>query len=96
MKFTFKRNNPVGRYRSFEMIQTDIKIKRKICGSINESTNGWKISIMVKGSPKHNPNCNWRHIIFKKRFETEKEARDFLNSEVCHSALEKYEIHFLE
>ena len=38
MNFTFKKHAKTGRYRSFDYNHTDIKLKGKVVGSINEGT----------------------------------------------------------
>jgi hypothetical protein len=75
--FTFKRNNPTGRYKSFNNIFTDVKIKGKQCGVINEGDgfNNWSVRLIVKDEKQH---CGWRWAKLKKRFASEQEARDFL------------------
>ena len=97
IKFTFKKHIPEGRYRSFELGQTDIKVKKKVCGSISESRHhtGWKVSFQVKDSSKTH---GWKWIFFKKIFETEQEARDFVTSGKVEEVLNNAgkELYFFE
>ena len=49
MKFTFKKNIPTGRYRSFERDYHEIKLKNQVVGNINESREDYKFNICLKG-----------------------------------------------
>ena len=74
---TFKRNKPEGRYRSFFNVQTDVKLNKRIVGSIQEGDgfNNWRVSVVVKDDTQ---NCGWRFAKLKKIFVNEQEARDWL------------------
>lgn len=76
---TFKRNKPEGRYRSFFNSQTDVKLNKKIVGSINEGDgfNNWRVSLVVKDEEQQ---CGWRFAKLKKIFESEEEAREWLKA----------------
>lgn len=78
MTFTFKRHAPTGPYRSFSQTYTDIKIKGKHVGTINEGRGfeNWTVSFIVK-SDEHS--CGWRWAKLKGIFKDEAEARTFVN-----------------
>ena len=67
---------------------TDIKHNKKLVGYISSPNwsspdNKWRIRLTVKKSePDDNPNCDWKWIVLKKTFDTEPEAREFLNANV--------------
>ena len=97
MKFTFKKTPKIGMYSSFETDHTTIKFQKRVCGSIYEKElNGkYSISLMVEKTntiTDNNTNCSWTHTSFKKKFDTEKEAREMLN-QGAHWIFEKYTIH---
>ncbi len=92
MKFTFKTENPTGRYRSFFSKSHDIKIKKKKCGSIVDRT--WKIRLMVLKDDimeDGNANCEWKWITLKKESASLQEAKEWLNKNFV-SLNEKYKI----
>jgi hypothetical protein len=83
-KFTFKTEHPTGRYRSFEDDNHIIKFEGKEVGSI-EANKPFKINLMIKKDDKHNdsnPNCSWKHIYFKREFETLDSAKEWLNQNI--------------
>lgn len=77
-KFTFKRNPPTGRYRSFEQESQDIKIKGKIVGTINEQKgfSEWKVSFVIEDDIEK---CGWRWIRLARKFTSWKTAREWCN-----------------
>jgi len=97
MKFTFKTTKPTGRYRSFESALHDIKLNKKIVGSILDKvpyTIGFTINkkdIMENG----NPNCCWRWVRLKKEFTSLQEAKDFLNANIDR-LLKQFDLHPIE
>ena len=85
MKFTFKKYIPTGRYRSFERDYHEIKLKNQVVGNIKESRKDYKFSIRLMVDKKDitedgNPNCIWKNIIFKKKFNKVDEAKEWLNN----------------
>lgn len=89
MKFTFKKHIAVGRYRSFELDQTDIKIKRKEVGLIaQERNNGYCIRFTIVDEASA---TGWKWITLKRRFSDEGEARAFLNEHI-NAILRKYDL----
>ena len=95
-KFTFKTHNPTGKYRAFDTAYIDIKLNKKVCGSICEpshhSSNGCVIRLMVKDASHR---CGWRWIQFKAQFDTLKDARTFV-SEKSNDIQSKYDLFLLE
>lgn len=77
MKFTFKKNVPIGQFRSFEKFSTDIKLNGKIVGLINEGDgfNNWSVRLRLKDESA----LGWKWARLKARFESEAKAREFLN-----------------
>lgn len=74
MKAAFKRIINTGRYRSFQLNSTDIKVNRLQCGSIAEEGIGlWRVQFMTTAKPRKN--CEWDWIFIKQRFGTEDLAR---------------------
>jgi len=96
MAFTFKKYIRTGRYRSFELSSTDIKLKGKMVGSISETRgNGYGVGFMIKKEKTENDPCPFKWIFLKKRFLTEPEARDFIKKHEV-AIKEGYDLHSLE
>lgn len=80
--------------------RTTIKVNKKECGFI-DTTFGKpfaeikfsiiKADIMEDG----NPNCTWKWITLKKKFESETQARVFVKENIVAIA-EKYNLYFFE
>jgi len=84
MKFTFKTENPTGKYRAFFDPHIYIKIDKKVCGTI-DSRSPFKIRLMVIKKDlmeDGNENCIWKWIVLKKKSESIKEAKDYLNENI--------------
>lgn len=90
-RFTFKDNHPTGRYRSFDRMHSDIKLKRKTCGTIHElpEFDNWSIRFMVK-SPD-----GFKWITLKYKPKSLKEAKEFLRNNT-QAILDKFDLHFIE
>jgi hypothetical protein len=109
VNFSFKKDVPVGRYRSFDAQNNyDIKLNRKVVGSIGEvRTIGPSVKedegkfvlrfIVNKKDPMEdkNPNCVWKWITLKRRFESAEEAKQFVldNAEII---MKQFDLHCLE
>lgn len=94
MKFTFKTTAPTGPYRSFDASIHDIKLGKKIVGTISDNE-PYKISLMVLKkdlTEDKNLNCFWRWVHFRKEFNSLQEAKDFLNSRI-KDILAKYDLY---
>lgn len=78
-KFTFKKTPRTGRYGSFELKNTVIKLDKKEVGYITENHDGeYNIAFAVKKArTKENP-APFRWAFFKKSFSSEKDARQFV------------------
>jgi hypothetical protein len=89
--FTFKNNKPTGKYRSFEKMTIDVKLK-KVVGQISEDiiTDQVKIALMVKNSEG---NCPFKWIFFKKRFNSFDEAKSWLMTNYVR-IVNTYELYF--
>ena len=83
MKFTFKKYIPTGRYKSFELKYTDIKLKKKVIGHISElrDSHKYRVSFAIKKEKTKKDPAPFKWVSFKKQFDTEKEARDFVNDD---------------
>jgi hypothetical protein len=77
----------------------DIKLNKKIIGRISPphwNKEGWSILLSVKEEESNNAsNCNWKNIFFKKRFNTEEDARQWVKDNL-KSISEDYEFHYQE
>ena len=49
----------------------------------------------MKLEPDENPNCDWKNIFLKARFNTYEEAKQFVKDNIDKVA-EKYEFHYFE
>jgi len=77
--FTFKDQNPTGRWRSFENMYVNIKLDKKICGGIHEVTQTeWKIKFMVKRIPDQKQPAPFKWITLKHVATSKVEAKEWL------------------
>ena len=93
MKFTFKKLEATGRYRSFQADHTDIKLTKKVCGSISEQRNGtYSVAFIVNGSTPDNPNCPWHWRKINIQFPSESAARAWIqeNAKAIRADLDLY------
>ena len=98
-KFTFKKASKSGKYSSFYPNRTALKIKGKVVGEIyqNDIAGKYKIQFAVNIPAVNNPNCQWSWRFFNKEFDTEKEAREWINSkEIIEYIFNKYDLHSFE
>jgi len=79
----------------------DIKLNKQKFGWISPPTwrtddNKWGIYFSIKKSePDSNPNCDWKNVSIKTRFDTEEDARQWMVNNI-ERILEKYQLHFWE
>ena len=94
--FTFKKHKRVGKFRSFELKNTDIKLSKCGVGLIGDShEKGWRISFAIKREKtKENP-APFRWVTLKYKPEDEKDARAFLKKH-SHQIQEKYNLYLFE
>jgi hypothetical protein len=103
--FTFKKNVSTGRYASFEAESHDIKLKRKVVGSIAEfrilgrrsdpDEGKFLIRLAVKRDrTKENP-VPFKWITLKHRVEDVLEAKKLLNDNF-EAIVAKYDLHSFE
>lgn len=97
MKFTFKTNEPTGRYRSFYRPTYYIKLKRKEVGYIgSDKPHIIRLQIIKKDIMEDgNPNCSWRWMKLKKTFDSIDEAKVFLNEHV-DEIVSKFNLYYSE
>lgn len=98
-KFTFKKIIPVGYYRSFQTRYSEIKLDKKVVGCIQGGERG-EFKIMLHVVKKDiaedgNLNCLFKNVILKVQFNSEEEAREFLNKNI-EKILHKFELYKLE
>ena len=96
-KFTFKTEEPTGRYRSFYSANHYIKLNKKIVGQIVEKALGkeWKVKLRIYKDSIHddnNPNCEWIWITLVKSFSSLQDAKQFLNDNF-DAIIEKYKLY---
>ena len=103
MRITFKKEKkPTGLYSvGHPNADTIIKIDGKMAGRITSptwesETHQWGLMFSVmKNEPDDNPNCNWKNIILKSRFDTEESARDMVPG-IVEQLSKKYTFKFFE
>lgn len=94
-KFTFKRNDGGAWHNDTHTI----KYKRKPCGIIYEiEPFGGKCEVRLQVikddiNEDGNPNCEWKWIRFKKKFDSVQEAKDSLNANI-EGIMEKFNLYF--
>ena len=99
--FTFKKVPRVGRYRSFELDQTMIKIKKKEVGYLQETRTfsedgrNWAIRLAVKKEKTSNDPAGFRWITLKYKPKSEEEGREFLKK-YFKEITEKYDLYRFE
>jgi len=104
-KFIFKKYIPTGKWRSFEPQNNyDIKLNGKVVGNISEirtigsikseNEHKFEIGFMVnKKDPMEdgNPNCSWKWVRLKHKFESSEEAKKFISGNTI-TLLNKFDI----
>ncbi len=96
-KFTFKKQKATGRYRSFQIENTDIKQNGKVVGMI-EGDSLFRIRLAVlkdEIGEDGNPNCKWKWVTLKDKSESEEQARLWLN-EFRDVIREKFNLYEME
>lgn len=94
MRFTFKTEKSIGKYRSFYPDSHLIKLNKKEVGLI-EHKSPHHIRLMVVKSDINedgNPNCKWKWITLKKKSKVLQEAKDFLN-EYYYRITDEYKLY---
>ena len=80
---------------------SDIKLGGKVIGTIvapnwQTKDNKWSLMFSVmKTEPDSNPNCDWKNIFLKARFESCEDAKQFVKDNIDKIA-EKFEFHYQE
>lgn len=83
MTFTFKKHKATGRYASFEKEYSDIKLKKKVVGTIHEIEGGKrKVRFMVKKQPTKEEPAPFLWITVTKTFYDEEEARTWCKQNI--------------
>lgn len=82
MKFRFKTNKPVGKYRWLDQPSHYIYVKKYMVGSIDH-VEPYKIRLKVVKNDMtedKNPNCPWKWIALKYNPKSVDDAKWFLNA----------------
>lgn len=93
MNFTFKKHVKTGRYKSFDHDCTDIKLKGKVVGSINEGSNRkYRISFAIKKEKTEEDPAPFKWARLQAVCDDEDHARNIIRK---HSAelQEKYDLY---
>jgi hypothetical protein len=83
MSFTFKTEQPTGKYRCFDNPTHHVKLNKVEIGYISPEE-PFKIKLTVIknqddiAKPKNNPNCPWKWITLKHESKSLQEAKEFL------------------
>jgi len=83
MPFTFKTNQPTGRYRSFDNPTHDIKLKGSVVGGIDHKS--FKIRLcVIKADPMEDgsPNCKWKHCTLAYSPASLNDAKEYINTNI--------------
>lgn len=91
-KFTFKKEEPTGQFRSFFPTSLHIKYKGFKVGTV--SSDSLKVRLMVWKKDlmgDKNPNCQWKWITLKKEFKSFDEIKVWLN-EVSDKLFEIFDL----
>ena len=97
-KFTFKKSISTGRYRSFELDSTTIKIKRKMVGNICQTRRDervYEIRFAIKRLRTEKDPAPFKWITLKKKCTSEPEAKEFLRK-YEKEIQEKYDLYHFE
>ena len=102
MKLTFKKQPKAKGLAGvgYPYQSTDMKLDGKVFGHISapdwRTETVWKVRIAVKKSePDDNPNCDWKWATFVKDFESDVDAREFIQSNISQ-IVEKHNLHFFD
>jgi hypothetical protein len=79
--FTFKTNKPTGKWRSFETTTHDIKLNKKVVGTIGDDR-PHTIRLMVFKSQEELSDrdpCNWKWVTLAKNNDSLQDAKEWLN-----------------
>ena len=92
--FTFRKVPKTGRYSSFDLNETEIKLNKMLVGRIYKirDTSKYRISFVVKKEPTRKDLAKFKWITLKKICDTEPEARDFVKKHE-KEIQEKYNLH---
>jgi len=98
MKFTFKRHEKKGKYRSFQEDNTDIKLNKKVVGTIHELSHlskergKYKVLFAVKKEKTKKSPAPFKWARVKQLFPDEESAREWIqnNSEKIQKQLDLY------
>ena len=95
-KFTFKTIKPKGPFSSFHSSQNLIKFEKAQVGLITDKF-PHKIRLMVFKkdiNEDSNPNCEWKWIEFKRKFDSVYDAKVWINkSEIIEQIHKKHNLH---
>ena len=78
-KITFKKTIHTGKYKSFALDSTDMKLNKKVFGGIFETKNSqFKIQIALKKEKTEKDPASFKWVYVKETFATEDDAREYI------------------
>lgn len=79
-KFTFRRVPRTGRFRTFEQRWTEIKLKKKVVGSLTENRREghWRIRFAVKKEKTEKDPAPFKWVTLKHKPDSEEAGRRFI------------------
>ena len=97
--WTVKENKPTGKYKSFYESSFDLKRERKKVGILDKDKDDGKFKIILyvykdEKYTDNNPNCVWKRITLKGRFDNKEQVIEFLkkNDSVINNMMKLYVI----
>lgn len=85
-KFTFKTENPTGKWKSFDNPIHYIKFNKTVVGNISLNEQEiYQIYLMVIKkdiNEDKNPNCEWKWILLKQESQTLDFSKEWLNENI--------------
>ena len=95
-KFTFKKNQSTGRYRTFDPDSADIKLNKKVVGHIQAKGGSicgpWRISLAIKKECTENDPAPFKWITLKAEFDSIDAAKNKIN-ESAEAIINKFNLY---
>ena len=95
-KFTFKKHERTGKYCSFQQKSSDVKLNKKVVGTISEvNFDEWRVSFAIKKEKTKEDPAPFKWLRLKKVCKSEDDIREFVNK-YADQLQEKYDFHFFD